>query len=133
MMSRRPLQCLDLYRTFPALIFSFVIQACAGSGPVSTSVGPGPTPPMNPPFDAYDVCIHSLPPLSVWKVDSGQQGCFKQTIDANHLALPSGTTAEQAYAKYKGCLNQGRVSIGPFALGGYKTNIRQYCFTSALQ
>jgi hypothetical protein len=116
-----------------ALILSFVIQGCVVSGPLSTPVGSGSPPPMNTPFDAYDVCIHSLPPLFVWEVDNRQQDCFKQTIKTNHLALPAGIMADQAYAKYKGCLNQGRISVGPFALGGYKANNRQYCFKSALQ
>ena len=115
------------------IIMSFVIQACTASAPAGPQIGLGSAPPMNTPFDAYDVCIHNLPPLPVWEVDNRQQDCFKQTIEANHLALPGGITAEQAYTKYKGCLNQGRISVGPFALGGYKANIRQYCFKSALK
>jgi hypothetical protein len=95
-----------------------------------------------PPFDAYNACIHNLPSLPVWQLGTRRQDCFKQTVEANHLALPAGTTAEQAYAKYDACLNQNlhTVSIGSFALGGYDwsgspipANIRQQCFTNALQ
>jgi hypothetical protein len=107
-----------------ALILSFVIQGCAAS---STSVSH-----PNAPFDAYEACTHNLPPAQM--TDTGYRDCFKQTIDANHLALPAGITAEQAYAKYKGCINQGHVSIGPFVmLSPHDTDPRQDCFTSALQ
>ena len=107
-----------------ALILSFVIQGCAAS---STSVSQ-----PNTPFDAYEACTHNLPPPQM--NDTGYRDCFKQTIDANHLALPAGIAAEQAYAKYKGCINQGHVSIGPFVmLGPHDTDPRQDCFTSALQ
>ena len=37
-----------------------------------------------------------------------QQDCFKQAIQVNHLALPAGTTTEQAFAKYKDCLRRTR-------------------------
>ena len=107
-----------------ALILSFVIQGCAAS---STSVSQ-----PNTPFDAYEACTHNLLPPQM--TDTGYRDCFKQTIDANHLALPAGITADQAYAKYKGCINQGHVSIGPFVmLGPHDTDPRQDCFTSALQ
>ena len=126
------MQRLDLYRTVSALILSFVIQGCVAAGPVTPLDG---SPPPATPFDAYDVCAHNLPPLPPWEVEAGLQNCFKQTIQVNHLALPAGVTAEQVYAKYKGCLNQNghTVSIGPFALGGYKADTRRYCFTSALK
>ena len=114
-----------------ALILPLVIQGCTASGPVSTSQSSGSSTP-NSPFGAYDACVHNLPPPS--QIDSGYRDCFKQAIEANHLALPAGVTAEQAYAKYKGCINQGHVSIGPFImLGPHDTDPRQDCFTSALQ
>lgn len=127
-------------RTFPAVILSLLIEACLVSGTTGTPVGPGSAPPMNPPFDAYDVCIRGIPPLPVWdvtKLQASQQDCFKQTIKVNHLALPAGTTTEQAFAKYRDCLKRDApisVSVGPFMLNGNKQNtIRQNCFTSALQ
>ncbi|WP_424671114.1 hypothetical protein [Candidatus Binatus sp.] len=119
---------------------SFVIQACIASGPVGTPMGPGSAPPMNPPFDAYDVCIRGIPPVPVWevtKMDVSQQDCFKQAIQVNHLALPAGSTTEQAFAKYKDCLKKDSpiaVSVGGFTFNGNKQNaVRQNCFTSALQ
>ena len=131
---------LDLYLTFLAIILSFVIRACIATGPVGTPIGPGSPPPMNPPFDAYDVCIRNIPPLPVWdtaKFDASKEDCFKQTIQVSHLTLPAGTTPEQAYAKYKACLHQNghiAVTVGPFEFNGNKVNsARQNCFTSALQ
>ena len=95
---------------------------------------------MNPPFDAYDVCIRGISPLPIWeltKLEASQQECFKQTIQVNHLALPTGTTSEQAFAKYKDCLKKDEpigVSVGPFAINGNKQDtVRQNCFASALQ
>jgi hypothetical protein len=133
-------QRLDLYRTFPAIILSFVIQGCLVSGSVGAPMGPGSAPPMNPPFDAYDVCIRDIQPQPLWglkKMEASQQDCFKQTIQVNHLALPAGTTTEQAFAKYKDCLKKDEpigVSWGPWAFNGNKQNtVRQTCFTSALQ
>src|ERR1039458_3009547 len=131
-MTCRRLQRLDLHRTFPAIILSFVIQACLVSGTVGTPMGPGSAPPMNPPFDAYDVCIRGIPPAPVWevtKMEVSQQDCFKQAIQVNHLALPAGTTTEQAFAKYKDCLKKDSaiaVSVGGFIFNGNKQNaVRQ--------
>jgi len=139
-MTCRCLQCLPLCRTLPAIILSFAIQACVGSGSVGAPVGPGPAPPMDPPFDAYDVCIRGISPVPIWelsKIEAGQQECFKQTIQVNHLALPAGTTSEQAFAKYKDCVKKDApigVTVGGFNINGNKQNtIRQNCFTSALQ
>src|SRR6266436_5099530 len=89
---------VHLYRTFPAIILSFTIQACVFSGSVGTPVGPGSTPPMNPSFDAYDVCIRGIDPVLIWemaKMEASQKDCFKQTIQVNHLALPAGTRANR--------------------------------------
>ncbi len=139
-MTCRRLQRLHLYRAFPAIIASFVIQACLVSGAVGTPMGPGSAPPMNPPFDAYDFCIRGIPPVPVWevaKMDVSRQDCFKQAIQVNHLALPAGTTAEQAFAKYKDCLKKDApisVSVGGLNFNGNKQNAaRQNCFASALQ
>jgi hypothetical protein len=136
-------QRLHLCRSFLAIILSFVIQACILSGSVGTPMGPGSAPPMNPPFDAYDVCIRGINPVPVWeiweltKMEASRQDCFKQTIQVNHLVLPAGTTAEQAFAKYKDCLKKDvpiSVSVGPYMINGNKQNTaRQNCFTSALQ
>ncbi len=139
-MTFRRLQRLHLGPTFPAIILSFVIQACVVSGPVGTPVGPGSAPPMNPPFDAYDVCIRGISPVPIWeltKIEASQKDCFKQTVQVNHLTLPAGTTSEQAFATYKDCLKKNApisVSVGGFAINGNKQNtVRQNCFTSALQ
>ena len=122
-------QRLDLYRTFPAIILSFVIQACTASAPVGAPIGPGSAPPTNPPFDAYDACIRGM--------EASQQDCFQQAIQANHLTLPAGTTSDQAFAKYKDCVKNGplSVSVGDRAIiGGKEQNaFRQNCFTSALK
>jgi|GEM_PF-1479182 len=95
---------------------------------------------MYPPFDAYDVCIRDIPPLPVWdmtKMEVSHQECLKQAIQVNHLALPAGTTTEQAFAKYKACLKKDApisVSVGGLIFNGNKQNaLRQNCFTSALQ
>ncbi len=103
-------------------------------------MGPGSAPPMNPPFDAYYVCIRDIPPVPVWdktKMKVSQQDCFKQAIQVNHLALPAGTTTEQAFAKYKDCLKKDApisVSVGGLIFNGNKQNaVRQNCFRSALQ
>ncbi|MGB8411435.1 MAG: hypothetical protein WCE23_01290 [Candidatus Binatus sp.] len=70
-------------------------------------------------------------------MDVSQQDCFKQAIQVNHLALPAGSTTEQAFAKYKDCLKKDSpiaVSVGGFTFNGNKQNaVRQNCFTSALQ
>jgi hypothetical protein len=139
-MTCRRLQRLHLCRTFPAIILSFLIEACIVSGQAGAPVGPGSAPPMNPPFDAYDVCIRGIPPLPIWelsKMGAGRRDCFKQTIQVNHLALPAGTTAEQAFAKYEDCLKKNQtisISVVGLAFNGNKQNaIRQDCFTSALQ
>ncbi len=95
---------------------------------------------MNPPFDAYDVCIRGISPVLIWeltKIEASQKDCFKQTVQVNHLTLPAGTTSEQAFANYKDCLKKNApisVSVGGFAINGNKQNtVRQNCFTSALQ
>jgi hypothetical protein len=107
---------------------------------MGTPVGPGTAPPMNPPFDAYDVCIRGIEPLPVWdttKLEASQRDCFSQTIQVNHLALPAGTTSEQAFAKYKDCLKKNApisVSVAGLNFNGNKQNAaRQECFMSALQ
>jgi hypothetical protein len=129
-------QRLDLYRTFPAIILSLVIQACTASAPVRTPIGPGSAPPMSPPFDAYADCIHSPSRLLFGAMAASQEDCFKQAIQANHLTLPAGTTTDQAFAKYKDCAKNGplSVSVGDRAvIGGKEQNaFRQNCFTSAL-
>jgi hypothetical protein len=142
-MTCRRLQRLHLCRNLPAIILSFVIQACVASGSVGAPVGPGSAPPMNPPFDAYDVCIRGIHPIPIWeiweltKIEAGRQDCFKQTIQVNHLALPAATTSEQAFGKYNECLKKDApisVSVGGFNINGDKLNtVRQNCFTSALQ
>jgi hypothetical protein len=95
---------------------------------------------MNPPFDAYDVCIQGIEPLPLWemkKLEASQQDCFKQTIQVNHLALPAGTTTEQAFSEYKDCLKKNEpigVGVGPFMFNGNGQNtVRQNCFTSVLR
>src|SRR6202035_5659473 len=108
-MTWRCLLRLHLCRTLPGLILSFAIQACVASGSVGAPVGPGSAPPMDPPFDAYDVCIRGITPAPISqlsKIEAGQQECFKQTIQVNHVALPAGTSSEQAFAKYKDCLKK---------------------------
>ena len=123
------LQRLNLYRTFPAIILAFVIQACAASAPVGPPIGPGSAPPTNPAFDAYDACIQDA--------DANQQDCFKQAIQANHLTMPAGTTTDQVFAKFKDCAKNGplSVSVGDRTIiGGKEQNaFRQNCFASALQ
>jgi hypothetical protein len=114
-----------LYRTFAALVLLFVIEGCA---PIP--IGPGSAPPMDPPFDAYNFCIQKR------VTDAGRQDCFKQVIQASHLALPTGTTAEEAYAKYKSCRKDvpTAILVGPILINGnneYKA--RQKCFESVLQ
>jgi hypothetical protein len=116
---------MRLYRTFAALLLLFVIQDCA---PIP--IGPGPAPPMDPLFDAYNFCIQKR------ITDAGRRDCFKQVIQASHLALPTGTTAEEAYAKYKACIKHVPIVIlvGPVLINGnneYKA--RQNCFESVLQ
>jgi hypothetical protein len=53
------------------------------------------------------------------------------------MALPAGTTTEQAFAKYKDCVKKNAptsVTVGPFMFNGNKQNAaRQDCFTSALR
>ena len=93
-------------------------------------IGGGPPPPMDPPFDAYDICIRNLSPLLVWegKLEDGQRECFRQTIQVNHLTLPAGTTADQAFANYDACIKKNGHfgSNTPYA-------VRENCFTSAVQ
>src|SRR5260370_17634076 len=103
----RRLKRLHLWRTFPAIILSFAIQACVASGSVGAPVGPGSAPPMDPPFDAYDVCIRGISPLPIWelkKMEASQEDCFKQTIQVNRLALPPGATTEEPFANSKQCV-----------------------------
>jgi hypothetical protein len=124
----------ELYRTFPAIILFFVmlfvVQACM-SVPASIPTGPGSPPPMDPPFDAYDTCIHRT------FTDAGRQACFRETIQVNHLTLPAGTTAEQAYTEYKTCIKKNvpiGVLVGPFMINGNSANTaRQDCFKHAVQ
>jgi hypothetical protein len=50
------------------------------------------------------------------------------------VALPAGTTTEQAYAEYKSCLLQNDQIVGPFVYGGTDAEARQHeCFTHVLQ
>jgi hypothetical protein len=68
--------------------------------------------------------------------DAGRQDCFKRVIESSHLALPTGTTAEEAYAKYKTCIKDvpTAILIGPVLVNGnneYK--FRQNCFESVLK
>jgi len=127
-----------LLRTLQAMTFLFVIQACAGAVPPAPlfmppaiPMGPGPAPPMNAGFDAYRFCIQGK------FTDAGRAECFNETIQVNHLTLPAGTTAEQAYAKYKDCVKENvpiEVAVGPWVFNGNKANSAgQNCFTSALQ
>ena len=131
-MTCRRLQRLDLYRIFPAIILSFVIQACLVSGPVGSPISPGSAPAIYPPFDAYDVCIRGTE-----MEDSQREDCFKQAIQGNHLALPAGTTTEQAFDKYNDCVMKNpsvSVTFGGFTYYGDKQKaVRQNCFRSALQ
>jgi hypothetical protein len=123
-----------LWRSLPAVILPFAIQACTASGPAGSQI-PGSVPPAYPPFDAYDVCIQGTDASQ--RTEASRQNCFKQTIQANHLALPAGTTTEQAFAKYKDCVMKNvplTVSIGEVNYYGDKHNaVRQNCFASALQ
>jgi len=128
-------QRLDLYRTFAAIILSFVIQACTASAPVGSPIGPGAAPPMNPPADAFDFCVR--------RTETSQHDCFQQTIQLNHLSLPAGTTTEQAFAKYMDCEKKAPPSAsvgtgGPdqeLIFGNRKEQdaFRQNCFMNALQ
>jgi len=91
---------------------TFVIQACASAPatvPASTSTAPL-------------LCVQDA-------------ACFKQSMDAHHVASPAGTSTEQAYTKYKNCLLvQNERIIGPFALDASDFHVRQQnCFTNALQ
>lgn len=134
------MQRLKLFRTLSALVLPLLIQACITSASPGVPLGGGLPPPMDPPFDAYDVCIRNLPPVAVWqqgRLEDEQRGCFRQTVQVNHLTLPAGTTADQAFAKYEACLKQnGSVSIGIGMLdfNGNKVNsVREDCFRSAVQ
>jgi hypothetical protein len=133
------MQQRKLFRAILALVLPLVIQACIYSPMPGSPIGGGPPPPMDPPFDAYDICIRNLSPLLVWegKLEDGQRECFRQTIQVNHLTLPAGTTADQAFAKYRDCLDKNEpvsVSIGGLNFNGNKENTaRQNCFTSAVQ
>ena len=133
------MQRLNLFRTFSAFVLSFMIQSCIYAGSGGTPIGPGSPPPMNPPFDAYDVCIRGIQ-LPVWelsKFDASKEDCFKQTIQVSHLTLPAGTTPEQAYAKYKDCIEKNApiaVGVAGLIFNGNKQNtVRQSCFESALK
>jgi len=123
-----------LWRSLPAVILPFAIQACTASGPAGSQI-PGSVPPAYPPFDAYDVCIQGTDASQ--RTEASRQNCFKQTIQANHLALPAGTTTEQAFAKYKDCLKKDApisVTVAGLNFNGNKQNtVRQDCFTSALR
>jgi len=126
---------LDLYRTFPAIILSFVIQACTASAPVGTPIGPGSAGPTNPTFDAFDFCVR--------RTETSQHDCFQQAIQVNHLSLPAGATTEQAFAKYMDCEKKAPrwVSVGAggpdeeLIVGNRKDQYasRQNCFASALK
>jgi hypothetical protein len=124
-MMKRP----ALYRTFPVIILVLVMMQACVYGP-TIPVGPGSPPPMDPPFDAYPTCIQSA--LS----DVTRQACFNQTIQVSHLTLPAGTTADQAYTNYKGCLANNApagVLVGPFMINGNKQDtVRHDCFERAL-
>ncbi len=119
---------VGLYRTFPAIVLLFVMQACM-YGP-TIPVGPGSPPPTDPPFGAYRNCIEGA------VNDVTRQACFNQTIQSNHLTLPTGTTAEQAYSGYKDCLKKNApigVLVGPFMINGNKQDVARYdCFEQAL-
>jgi hypothetical protein len=120
---------LEFFRTLPALIsLLFVIQACASCSNIP--VGPGPSPPMDPPFDSYDKCIKGT------FTEASREACFEKTIQANHLTLSAGTTAEQAFAKYEECRKKDGplvLAVGPFIVNGNKMDtVRQDCFNRAL-
>ena len=126
-----PMQHRNLFRTFSALVLPFVIQACIASGPQVSTIGGGSPPPMSSPFDAYDICIRNLPGVPVWewfKFEDERRACFRQTIQVNHLTLPAGTTADQAFANYDACIKKNGHfgSNTPYA-------VRENCFTSAVQ
>src|SRR5258708_40365108 len=101
------------------------------SVPASIPLGPGSPPPMDPPFDSYDNCIHGT------FTDSAREACFEKTVQVNHLALPTATTAEQAYNEYKACLKKDvpiGLLVGPFMVNGNRANTaRQDCFKRAVQ
>jgi hypothetical protein len=114
-----------LFRIFAAFLLLLVIQGCA---PIP--VGPGPAPPMDPLFDAYNFCIQKR------VTDAGRQDCFKRVIESSHLALPTGTTAEEEYAKYKTCIKDvpTAILIGPVLVNGNnECKFRQNCFESVLK
>jgi hypothetical protein len=109
--------------TFPSLVVlgvwssllagTFVIQGCASRpAPILTSF----------PASAPSLCIQDA-------------NCFSQSIQAKHVALPAGTTDEQAYAKYKSCLLQNdQIVGGPWVSGGSEAQINQQdCFAHMLQ
>jgi hypothetical protein len=133
------LQNRNLFRTFSALVLPFVIQTCVASGSPGSPIGGGSPAPMDPPFDAYGVCIRNLPPLvrEGGEVEDEQRDCFRQTIQVHHLTLPAGTTADQAFANYKACLKKNApvaIAIGGLNFNGNKLNtVRESCFTSAVQ
>ena len=119
---------LGPYGTLPAMVLLLVMQACM-SGP-TIPMGPGSPPPMDPPFDAYDHCIQGT------FTNAAREACFTETVQVSHLALPAGTTAQQAYAKYNDCLKKNApiaVSVGGFLVNDNNWNIaRQDCFKRAL-
>lgn len=115
-----------------SVILLFIMQACALAGPAATPLPPrSPPPPMDPFFNAYRICI-----LQGTFTDSGREDCFKQTIQVNHLSLPAGTTAEQAYAEYKNCLKKNApfwVLVGPFMLNNIEAVLAAYNQDAVLQ
>lgn len=115
---------------FLVSILSLAISGCM-SVPASIPLGPGSPPPMDPPFDAYDNCIHGT------FTDAAREACFEKTVQVNHLALPAGTRAEQAYANYKTCIKKNvpiGVLVGPFMINGNKADTAwQDCFKHAVQ
>ncbi|MGB8682659.1 MAG: hypothetical protein WCD12_07230 [Candidatus Binatus sp.] len=95
---------------------------------------------MNPPFDSYDFCIRNIPAVPLWewgKFEDERRACFRQTIQVNHLTLPAGTTADQAFANYDACLKKnGHITIGIGGLnfnGNKQNTVRENCFTSAVR
>ncbi len=117
------------HQAFIALVLSCAMQACTSGSFIP--LGPGSAPPMNPPFDSYDNCIHGT------IMDSSREACFEKAIQASHITLPAGTTAEQAYAKYKECRKKDMtlgLAVGPYLINGNNVNtIRQKCFDQAVQ
>jgi len=95
----------------PLLAGIFLIQACASNhtnSPVSAATAPL-------------LCVQDAV-------------CFKQSLDADHVALPAGVTTEQAYANYKSCMLQSDQTMGPFFVGGAESQVvHRNCFTRVFQ